>query len=70
MVLNRGKNGETVVASISRGSPAGRNGVVVGDVILGVNAVRASDFNQVLWLLRHVERPMHLVILDRSNDPA
>lgn len=67
MVLKKGRNGETIVASTSRQSPSWRSGIVPGDVILGVNAVRASDFNQVLWLLRHVERPMHLVLLDRAE---
>ena len=69
MVLNKGKKGEAVVASVVRGSPARQAGLVQGDVVLGINAVRTSDFNQVLWLLRHAERPMHLLLLDRHPEP-
>jgi len=63
MVLRKGRKGEAVVASVERGSAAWRERVNEGDVVLGVNACRTSDFSQVLWLLRHVERPMHLLLL-------
>ena len=63
MVLRKGGKGEAVVASLSRGSVAAKSGVEVGDTVVGINAVRTADFNQVLWLLKHVERPMHLVLL-------
>lgn len=62
MVLRKGGKGEATVASVERGSAASREGVEPGDVILGVNACRTSDFSQILWLLRHVERPMHLIL--------
>ena len=64
MVLAKGKKGEAVVASVVRGSPARQAGIVQGDVVVGVNASRTSDFNQVLWLLRQAERPMHLLLLE------
>ena len=63
MVLSKGKKGEAMVASVVRRSPAARAGVKSKDVIVGCNAVRTSDFNQILWLLRHVERPMHLLLI-------
>lgn len=62
MVLRKGRKGEATVASVERGSAAMRQGIEPGDVILGVNACRTSDFSQILWLLRHVERPMHLLL--------
>ena len=56
MVLSKGKKGEAMVASVVRRSPAARAGIKSSDVIVGCNAVRTSDFNHILWLLRHVER--------------
>jgi hypothetical protein len=63
MVLNKGRKGEAVVASLLPRSPAARAGIVGGDVVVGVNAMRSSDFNQVLWLLRNSERPMHILLV-------
>jgi C-terminal processing protease CtpA/Prc len=67
MVLQKGKKGEAAVASAPRQSPAARAGVAVGDIVVGVNAVRTSDFNQILWLLRNAERPMHLILLPAAE---
>ena len=67
MVLNKGRKGEAVVVSTARGSAARLAGVDVGDVVVGVNACRTSDFNQILWLLRHSERPMHLLLVSKPS---
>jgi hypothetical protein len=62
MAMTKGNVGEAIVTEVTRGSPAWRAGVVVGDVILGINALRTSDFNEILWVMRHAERPMHLLL--------
>lgn len=67
MVLSKGRKGEAVVATLTQGSAASQAGVLVGDTVVGVNAARSSDFNQVLWLLRNVERPMHLLLLGKRD---
>ena len=68
MALRKGAKGEAVVAAPPpRGSLARRAGVAEGDTILGVNACRTSDFNQILWLLKRAERPMHLLLLPKHS---
>jgi len=52
-----------VVASADRESPAFRNGLRAGDVILGVNRYRVRSVKQFTEALRAAERPLNLTLV-------
>mmetsp|Transcript_4079 Transcript_4079/g.11985 ORF Transcript_4079/g.11985 Transcript_4079/m.11985 type:complete len:364 (-) Transcript_4079:10-1101(-) len=67
LVVQRGKFGEAAITAVNEGSPAAQRELMRGDVIVGVNSFRTSDYSEVLWLLRHVERPFHILVLSDSR---
>eukprot|EP00615_Pteridomonas_danica_P000128 CAMPEP_0114343182 /NCGR_PEP_ID=MMETSP0101-20121206/10397_1 /TAXON_ID=38822 ORGANISM="Pteridomonas danica, Strain PT" /NCGR_SAMPLE_ID=MMETSP0101 /ASSEMBLY_ACC=CAM_ASM_000211 /LENGTH=597 /DNA_ID=CAMNT_0001477741 /DNA_START=478 /DNA_END=2271 /DNA_ORIENTATION=+ len=67
MTLNKGDNDEAIVKEVNNKSPAYKYGVLPGDVILGINSLRTSDFNEILWVMRHAERPMHLLLYSKPK---
>jgi len=61
--LRKGPYGEAIVDSVESACAAKAAGVHAGDTILGVNSCRTSEYTKVLWLLKHSERPLHLMLL-------
>lgn len=68
VVLKRGEFGQAQVDYIDPAAvvPGGsiEGDLREGDVIVGVNAFRTSDYRQVLWLLHHSPRPSHILAMD------
>ena len=70
LTVRKGPCGEAIVDSVEPACAASGAGVHAGDMILGVNSCRTSEYAKVLWLLKHSERPLHLMLLPADASVA